>query len=209
MKQRLLWSFGLLILLAAGCRKDPVNNLTNEDSRIYITNHDSSINFASYQTFSIADSVLEVDGGHVAATSNQTDQAFLAAVKATLQQRGYRLVNKTDKPDLAVTVSRIINTSTGVISYGNYWDYYSGYYDPYYWGYGGYGWGAPSWGYATYQVREGLLSVDISDLKNASAGNQLKVVWNGLIRGSGIFDASTAASQVNQLFSQSAYLTNE
>ena len=209
MKQRMMWSLALLMVFAAGCRKDPMNNLNEEESRIYITNHDSTVDFSGYQTFSISDSVVTINGSDVSAQRDPADQAFIAAVRSTLQQRGFTEVQKNEHPDLGVTVSRIINTSTGVISYDNYWDYYSGYYDPFYWGYGGYGWGAPSWGLATYQVREGLLSVDIADLKNASSNNQIKVIWNGMIRGSGIFDSNTAASQVNQLFAQSAYLSKQ
>ena len=209
MKQRLLWSLALFTILVAGCRKDPVNNLSEEESRIYITNHDSSVNFSNYQTFSISDSVPVIDGSEVSVQNSQADQAFIAAVKSEMQQRGYTLVNRNEHPDLGLTVSRIINTSTGVITYDNYYDYYSGYYDPYYWGYGGYGYGAPSFGYATYQVREGLLTVDMADLKNASTNNSIKLLWNGMIRGSGIFNASTAASQVNQLFDQSPYLSNQ
>jgi hypothetical protein len=209
MKQRLLWSLAFFTLLAAGCRKDPVKNLNEEESRIYITNHDSTVNFSQYQTFSISDSVPVIDGSDVSVQNSQADQAFISAVKTEMQQRGYTLVNRNEHPDLGVTVSRIINTSTGVITYDNYYDYYSGFYDPYYWGYGGYGYGPPSFGYATYQVREGLLSVDMADLKNVSSNNQIKLVWNGMIRGSGIFNASTAASQVSQLFNQSPYLSKQ
>jgi hypothetical protein len=183
-----------------------MKGLTEDESRIYITNHDSDASFNNYQTFSIADSVIVINGNDVSSQYDQADHAFVSAVKAAMQERGYTLVSKSEKPDLGVTVSRIVNTSTGVITYDNYWDSYSNYYDPFYWGYGGYGWGAPSWGYATYQVREGLVSVDIADLKDAAANNQIRVVWNGMIRGSGIFNASTAASQVTQLFEQSPYL---
>lgn len=209
MKQRMMWSLALLMVFAAGCRKDAMKNLNEEESRIYITNHDSTVDFSGYQTFSISDSVVTINGSDVSVQRDPADQSFIAAVASSLQQRGFTQVQKGEHPDLGVTVSRIINTSTGVISYDNYWDYYSGYYDPFYWGYGGYGWGAPSWGMATYQVHEGLLSVDIADLKNASSNNQIKVVWNGMIRGSGIFDANTAASQVSQLFAQSAYLSKQ
>jgi hypothetical protein len=209
MKQRMLWSLALFTLLAAGCRKDPIKNLNEEESRIYITNHDSSVSFSQYQTFSISDSVPVIDGSDVSVQNSQADQAFISAVKAEMQQRGYTLVNRNEHPDLGVTISRIINTSTGVITYDNYYDYYSGFYDPYYWGYGGYGYGPPSFGYATYQVREGLLSVDMADLKNASANNSIKLVWNGMIRGSGIFNPGTAASQVAQLFDQSPYLSKQ
>lgn len=209
MKPKLLTGLSLLAVLMIGCRKDPMNNLTSEESRIYITNHDSTVNFSSYQTFSIADSVAVVDGNHVSSQFNETDQAFVTALKNNMQQFGYTLVSKSDHPDLGVMVSRIINTSTGVINYNDYWDYYGSYYDPFYWGYSGYGWGSPGWGFATYQVKEGMLSIDMVDLKNAATNNnQIKVIWNGMIRGSGIFNASTAASQVSALFNQSPYITN-
>jgi hypothetical protein len=209
MKHRLLASISLMALLAVGCRKDPLNNLTQEESRIYITNHDSSAAFSNYQTFSIADSVAVIDGSSVSGQYNQVDEAFVTALKNKMQRLGYTLVNKTDHPDLGLSVSRIINTTTGVISYGDYWSDYGSYYDPFYWGYGGYGWDPPGWGFATYQTKEGLLSIDIVDLKNAAKNNnQIKVIWNGMIRGSGIFNASTAASQVDALFEQSPYITN-
>ena len=209
MKQRLLAGITLMAVLVVGCRKEPTNNLTDEESRIYITNHDSTVNFSNYQTFSIADSVAVIDGNQVSAQFNATDQAFVTAVKSKMQQLGYTLVNKNEHPDIGVSVSRIINTNTGVISYGDYWNDYGSYYDPYYWGYGGYGYGVPLWGFATYQVKEGLLSIDMVDLKNAASNNnQIKVLWNGMIRGSGIFNAATAASQVDALFNQSSYLSN-
>ena len=209
MKPKLLTGLSLLMVLMIGCRKDPMNNLTSEESRIYITNHDSTVSFSSYQTFSIADSVAVIDGNQVSSQFNETDQAFVAALKNNMQQLGYTLVSKAEHPDLGVTVSRIINTSTGVINYNDYWDYYGSYYDPFYWGYSGYGWGSPGWGFATYQVKEGMLSIDMVDLKNAATNNnQIKVIWNGMIRGSGIFNAATAASQVSALFNQSPYITN-
>jgi hypothetical protein len=47
------------------------------------------------------------------------------------------------------------------------------------------------------------------DLKNAAAKNKIEVIWTGLIRGSGIFDATTANSQVKALFNQSPYLKTQ
>ena len=210
MKLTFLTGLSALVMLAVGCRKEPVNNLTTEESRIYITNRDSSIDFSQYNTFSIADSVLVIDGNNVKSQFNATDQAFVSALKNKLQQLGYTMVNKSENPDLGIAVSRIINTSTGIINYNDYWDYYGDYYDPFYWGYSGYGYGMPGWGFSTYQVKEGMLSFDILDLKNAASNNnQIKAIWNGMIRGSGIFDASTAASQVDILFGQSSSYLNK
>jgi len=209
MKLRFLAASTLMMFALVSCRKEPLNNLSDEESRIYITNHDASANFSGYQTFSIADSVAVIDNNDVRFQYNNVDQAFVEAVKNNMIQRGYLFVPKSQNPDLGLNISRIIRTSTGIISY-NYWDLYGNYYDPYYWGYGGYGYGIPTWGYATYQVSEGLMSIDMADLKNAgSNNNEINLVWNGTIRGSGIFDATTASSQVAALFNQSPYINNK
>jgi hypothetical protein len=55
-------------------------------------------------------------------------------------------------------------------------------------------------------VTEGAMNIDILNLKGASGTNQIRVIWTGLIRGSGIFNAQTASRQVSTLFEQSPYL---
>lgn len=206
--KRLVWlivGLGVMPLIYTSCTKDPIKNLNNEESRIYITDHDSTVNFSNYKTYSISDSVAVIDNGSSKHQLNTTDQAYIDAVKKYMSQAGYQLVSKDDSPDLGVDVNRIISTSTGVISYGDYWNDYNGYWDPYYWGYPGYGYYVP-YAYSVYQIREGAISVDILDLKNASKNNKINVIWTGLIRGEGIFDASVADSQVAALFNQSSYL---
>jgi len=47
----------------------------------------------------------------------------------------------------------------------------------------------------------------MSDLKDASGSNKISLVWNGLIVGEGIINASNADAKVKALFDQSAYLT--
>ena len=195
----------LIMLVAASCTKDPLKDMTAEDSRIYITNYDSTANFGSYKTFSIADSVAVIDNGRATKEITPTDQAYLDAVKKYMQQQGYVLVNKSQSPDLGMNVSRIYRTSTGVISYPDYWGYYGGYWDPYYWGYPGYGYYVP-YSYAVYSVTEGAISVDMLDLKSAKTTNKISIIWTGPIRGSGILNASVADSQVKALFDQSPYI---
>jgi hypothetical protein len=200
-----LWlSVFALVTTFASCSKDPLDNMTEEESRIYITNNDPAAQFANYKTYSISDTVTVNNDGQVSKQSNTTDQAFISAVKNEMQARGFTLVNRNSKPDLGVNVNRIYNTSTGIIRYD---DYYNNYYGSY-WGYSGYGYYSP-YSYATYSIREGALSIDMLDLKNAATTNRIGVVWNGLIRGSGIFNASTAPSQVKALFEQSPYLKTQ
>lgn len=201
-KNVLLVSILAMAGMFAGCSKDPLSNLTTEESRIYITDHDSTKDFKNFHTFSISDSVAVVNNGQASKQLNATDQVFINAVAAEMTSNGYTLVSKGSNPDLAVNLTRIYNTSTGIISYSNYYDYYGSYWDPYYYGYGGYGYYSP-YSYAVYSVKEGAMSVDMLDLKDAPATNKIEVIWTGLIRGSGIFDAGTAADQVNTLFTQS------
>jgi hypothetical protein len=198
-----------LVATVSGCSKDPLDNMTEEESRIYITNYDSTANFGSFKTFSISDTVTVINDGQPSKQANATDLAFVNGVKSEMQAKGYVLVNRNAKPDLGINVNRIYNTSTGIIRYRDYFDYYGGYYDPYYWGYSGYGYFSP-FSYATYSIREGALAIDVLNLKDAPAANKIQVVWTGLIRGSGIFNSATAPSQVRELFNQSPYLkTNQ
>ena len=196
---------GVMVLLAS-CSKDPLKNLSEDETRIYITNRDSSVNFASYKTFSISDSVTVVHDQHGAKEYTATDSAYIAAVKKYMQQSGYTLVTREQGPDIGVNVSRVYST-TGVISYNDYSGYYGGYYDPYYWGDYGYGYYMP-YGYAVYSVTEGAMSIDMLDLKNAAANKKIDFIWTGLIRGEGIFSATGADAQVKALFDQSTYLKN-
>ena len=200
-----LIGFTAVSVLYTSCTKDPVTNLNTEESRIYITDHDSSVNFSNYNTYSISDSVAVIQNGSSSRELDTVDQAYIDAVKKYMNMAGYTLVSKNQNPDLGVDVNHIINTSTGVISYGDYWYNYGGYWDPYYWGYPDYGYYVP-YAYSTYQVKEGALSIDILDLKNATKNNNINVIWTGMIRGSGILNSSVADSQVKALFDQSTYL---
>ena len=203
--KNVLWVSILAVTgIFVSCSKDPLSNLTTEESRIYITDHDSTKDFKNFHTFSISDSVAVINNGQASKQLNGTDQGFINAVATEMTSNGYTLVSKGSNPDLAINVTRIYNTSTGIISYSNYYDYYGSYWDPYNYGYGGYGYYSP-YSYAAYSVKEGAMSIDMLDLKDAPATNKIEVIWTGLIRGSGIFDANTAANQVSTLFTQSPY----
>ncbi|MDR6341958.1 hypothetical protein HNQ91_005035 [Filimonas zeae] len=208
MRRRMMWPLLTAVVIALGavsCVKDPLNDLTAEDSRIYITNFDSTADFTRFKTFRVSDSVAVVSGNKASRALEAADLAYINAVKKYMLQRGYREVASDSTPDLGVNVNRIYNTSTGVISYPDYWGYYGGYWDPFYWGYGGYGYYIP-YSYAIYQITEGAFSVDMLDLKDAPGKNTINVIWTGLVRGSGILNASVADAQIKALFDQSAYI---
>ena len=194
------------VALVSGCTKDPMKNLTAEESRIYISNRDNNVNFGTYKTYSIADSVAVINNNSFAGQQvTPIDQQLLAAVRSELESRGYVRVARTKSPDLGVNVSRLYNTTTNVVDLYDYWGGYGGYYDPFYWGYGGYGYGYPA-AYGLVQSTEAMISIDLLDLKNAPANQTIRVIWNGLIRGSGVFSSDAISTGVQALFTQSPYL---
>ncbi|HLK29372.1 MAG TPA: DUF4136 domain-containing protein [Puia sp.] len=197
-------AIGLVVLGA--CRKEPLNNLSNEESRIYETNFDSTAQFGSYKTFSVADSadVLE-DGQYAGKILTDYEAKLIAALKQSMAGRGYSLVARTANPDLAINITEVVNTQTAVFSYGDYWGDYGYYYDPYYWGYPGYSYYSP-YAYAVYSVQSAA-EIDLLDLKNAATnGNKIKGLWSGLVQGEDVFNPNNAAPEVAALFAQSAYL---
>jgi hypothetical protein len=196
----------LLALAFSSCTKDPLNDLTEDESRIYVTNRDANARFDSYKTYSIVDSVSLIDNGRFAGKETTSwDVQVIAAVQNALNARGYVKVSRSQTPDLGINISRLYNTTTNVVDLSGYWNGYGSYYDPYYWGYGGYGYNFPST-YGVYQSTEAALSVDVLDLRNAAGNGAIKGIWNGLVRGSGVFRNNNVTSQVQALFDQSPYL---
>jgi Domain of unknown function (DUF4136) len=193
------------VFMLASCTKDPVNKLSTAESQLYITNHDSTTDFSSFKTFSISDSVAVISNDHLRGkTKSAFDSLLIASVANAMTQRGYILVANEQNPDLGINVNKIINTYTGYVDYGSYYDDYYGYLDPYYWGYPGFGYYGSYIG--TYQVNEGVISIDMFDLKDAAAAGKIKAVWSGVIRGNGIFESVNVGSSVQALFNQSAYI---
>ncbi len=80
-----------MVLVMSGCAKDPLQNMTQEESRIYITNHDENAAFSSYSTFSISDSVAVNNNGQTTRAQTAVDVSFINAIKATMVARGFKL----------------------------------------------------------------------------------------------------------------------
>lgn len=190
----------------ASCTKDHLENLDSDDTGIYITNRDSTVDFSTYATFSVADSVAVIEDNQLVEQGTSSfDQQLRSTFIGLMQQRGYTEVSREGNPDLVINISRIYNNSTGVIDYSNYYGGYYDYYDPFYWGYPGYGYYFPAV-YGVYTITDGGINIDMFDAKNAAANNQLKLAWNGLIRGSGTFGPANITRNVTALFDQSPYL---
>lgn len=183
--------------LSWSCNPDALQDLTPEDSQVFITNYEKNTNFGNYATFSLADSVFVVQNDRSGVSTSGLDYNVLRRVADNMAKRGYTRVAKEAKPDFGVNVLRISETQTGVVANYNPWNSY--------WGYGGGGFYYPPT-YSYYQTTETYWYVEIIDLKNAGTNDKATVVWNAQIRGEGIFDSVTVGSVIDAVFTQSAYL---
>lgn len=198
------WLLSALWLVS--CSKDPVKQLEPDETPVYITNRAEGTDFTQYSSFALSDSVVVLqDNQLVEKVRTEFDAAIINAIAAQMEARGYTRVAHGNSPDLGITVSRIYNNYSGIVDYYDYWGYYGGYWDPYYWGYPGYGYGFPGF-YGVYTITDGGVTVDMIDLKNASGNSQLRLIWNGLIRGTGSFSTARAAAHAQALFDQSPYI---
>lgn len=198
----------------AGCRENAIADLNPEDSAVYITNHDRSINFTQYRTFSLPDSVIVESNDRYSPSLTTLESQFVTSVANGLTSRGFQRVGKGQPADLGVAVIRVNNRYTGVgvnpygSFYSNYW-FGNGFGGP-----GGFGFSPFFPSYYTYQVADRYWEIQIVDLKNAPAMStpagtgqpQLKVIYNATIRGTEITDPQTVTTAVAAIFNQSPYL---
>lgn len=199
-------ALALLVLALAGCGKSALNHLSPEESRIYITNRDSTANFADYKTFSIVDSVAVIQNSQQSDRElTDGDARLLQLVTDQMTSRGYIKVSSDQHPDLGINVSRISNSYLNVVQYPYDWWNNPAYWDGGYWGYGGYGYYfPPTFGY--YQTREDILTIDVIDLKNAQKEQQLTGVWNATLKGEQVLDPDNYPTEITAVFDQSPYL---
>lgn len=191
-----------LFLLIAGlglmsCSKDPISDLSNEESLVYITNHDKSANFSQFKTFSIVDSVLIVENDRTGTSLDDIDRAILQRIVTNMQNLGYKYVGPKEKPDVGINVTWITNTYLNVVS-----QYYGGY-----WG-GGYGYGYPNY-YNYYETSESSWLISMLDFKNPQTtptGKTYNVIWDAQIRGAAIGDQNLIEKMADSIFGQSGYL---
>lgn len=213
------WGVALALMVGgslalAACRDNAINDLSPQDSQVFITNYDRSVNFGNYRTFSLPDSVIVQANNQSQPSGTPTELRFVNNVANALISRGYVRVTGSQKPDLGVAVIRVNDTYTGVTSspYSPY--LYNSWYGYGYGGFGGYYPYYPSY-YSYYQVSDKYWDVQIVDLKNrpvtpggtpATDSTQLSVIYDAQIRGDGIFDDNSVDNAVNAIFNQSPYL---
>lgn len=197
-----------LSVLFIGCGKSALNNLSAEESRIYITNRDSTANFGSFRTFSIVDSVAVISNQQQQRELTTDDANLLHLIIQQMESRGYVLVNKNQNPDLGINVTRVSNSYLNIVQYPYNWWNSPGYWDPTYWGYGGYNYYFPP-RYGYYQTREDLLTIDMIDLKHAQKDQKLQGIWNATLKGEQVLNGANYPTEIKAVFDQSPYIKIE
>jgi hypothetical protein len=212
---------GLLIVLViflAGCY--PGGAEYTSDTDIVITNYNDQYDFASIQTYYLADSIQ-----HVVEEGTEPDRSLDSYIISELERNFDKLgwqrldtvaINNGQNPDVAVvgTVTKVTtyNIWTGTPWYPGWgWGWY--YKDTNYWGYPGYGWGYYPW-YPTYvtSYETGTLVWRMFDPDNINEDQEiLYVEWlaglNGILGSSTSSTKDRISKGIRQAFDQSPYLS--
>jgi len=155
------------------CEPEP-DNLRLLDQLVVSTNYDPEAAFENYATYTLAKDTI----GYVSNTSRDTIWTFttaqpyprsvINAVRHQMDSLGFNYVERDQDPDVGMNIYIIENLNLFQQVY--YPNYYSNYY-----GYGGYYYYPVV---QTYAQNTATLVVEMIDLKNRNANNQVKIVWN-------------------------------
>ena len=202
--------FSKLALLAAACHKEPYPQDADAEYLVY-TEPAKDVNFAEFQTFDIADSLLVIGQSEKPQYSQSNNAlALIQAYRTNMEKAGYIYTPSNPDADLGIQLTYIIKTERYVQYYNNdpyWWLDYPGYWPSGYWG-NWYGWYYPYPVSYTYTTNAFL--AEMVDL-NSEEGKALKIVWSCYIGGPAGYstqdDVNRMKSSVDQAFAQSPYLT--
>ena len=205
--------FSALALLAVACHKEP-NPQDHDSEYLVFTEPAKDVNFAEFQTFDIADSLLVIGQSDKPQYSQSNNAlALIQAYRTNMEKLGYIYTPSNPDADLGIQLTYVIKTE-------RYVQYYNG--DPYWWlDYPGY-WPSGYWGNwtgwyypypVTYTYTTNALIAEMVDLTAVPAAGETKpltIVWSSYIGGpasSSIYaDVQRMRVAINQAFEQSPYL---
>lgn len=199
-----------LALLAAACHKEPYPQDSDNEYLVY-TSPSKDVNFASFRTFDLADSLLII-GQSEKPVYSQSNEALelIQQVRTNMENLGYIYTPDNPDADLGVQMTYIIKTERYVKYYNDpyWWLDYPGYWPSGYWG----NWTGFYYPYpVTYTYTTNALLTDIVDLTGEEKeGTPLEVVWTSYIGGPAGStlrgDIQRMKVSIDQAFAQSPYL---
>ena len=203
--------FSTLALLAVACHKEPYPQDADSEYLVY-TQPAKDVNFADFQTFDIADSLLVIGQSDKPQYSQSNNAlALIQAYRINMEKAGYIYTPSNPNADLGIQLTYIIKTERFVQYYnGNpyWWLDYPGYWPSGYWG------NMNGWYYpypVTYTYTTNAFIAEMVDLKDAEAGSPLTIIWTCYIGGPAGYsvqdDVNRMKNSVDQAFVQSPYLT--
>ena len=204
--------FSALALLAVACHKEPYPQDSDAEYLVY-TEPAKDVNFAEFQTFDIADSLLVIGESKKPQYSQSNNAlALIQAYRTNMEKLGYIYTPSNPDADLGIQLTYIVKTERFVQYYNNdpyWWLDYPGYWPSGYWG----NW--TGWYYpypVTYTYTTNALITDMVDLTPArDSSSPLKIVWSCYIGGPAGYsvqnDVDRMKESINQAFAQSPYLS--
>jgi hypothetical protein len=189
-------------LATVACQPEP-DNLKLYDELVVSTNFDPQAQFGSYATFAMATDTIGFASNQTADTilthaDSELVRPIISKMRSNLEQRGYSQVAREDGPDLGVNIMIVnnLNLFQQIVDPG-YYNYYYGYSSYYYYPY-----------VETYVENTGTLVLQIVDLKNRNANNEVKVVWTAYLGDliSTVNRLEQTEEGIDQSFIQSPYL---
>ena len=207
MKKILLIS--AVMLAAVACHKEPYTDSDNE--YLVYTTPGKDVNFTSYKTFDLADSLLII-GQSEKPEYSQSDNALalIQAVRTNMEKMGYIYTPSNPNADLGIQMTFVVKTERYVQYYNDpyWWLDYPGYWSPGFWGnYTGFYYRYP----VSYTYSTNSLMIDMVDLTTPKTGNEaLEVIWSAFLGGPAGFgpvsDLNKMKTSIDQAFAQSSYL---
>ncbi len=204
------WLIGLAVVVSS-CYPGGAEFVDELD--VVYTNYNPDFDFTQQNTFSLPDSVVEIDDDDFINANGDSPEfidpihgdIILAQIRKNMTDRGWTEVDKNDDPDVVLLPS--VSTEINLFYY----------YDWGYWGWWYPGWG-PGWGwwYPGYYppmvsgYRSGSLLIQMTYPDGTGANETIPVEWtavvNGLLEGSTVSLNDRLKQTIDQAFEQSPYL---
>jgi hypothetical protein len=206
------WMMGLVVILISSCYPGGAEYVDELD--VVYTNYDPEFDFDSQNTFSLPDSVVEIDDENFLDPDGNDHPEFidpvhgdviLAQIRQNMLDLGWLEVDKDANPDVVILPS--VSTTVNLFYY----------YDWYYWNWWYPGWG-PGWGWwypgyyppAVSGYRSGSVLIQMTYPKGIGANENIPVEWTAIVNG--VLEGSTSSlnarlkQTIDQAFKQSPYL---
>lgn len=198
-----------MVLLAAGCHKEPYSHDSDGEYLVY-TSPSKDVDFSKFQYFDMADSVLvigQTEKPYYSASDNAL--ALLQSYRTNMEKLGYIYTPSNPIAQLGIQVTYVVKTERYVQYYNdpNWWLDFPGYWPAGYWG----NW--TGWYYpypVTYTYTTNALITDMVNLAGGTEDGKLEIVWSNYIGGpagtSIQNDVKRMQNSIDQAFAQSPYL---